>query len=202
MGLAKSRSSDSAAGFSLVEVLIATMLLATALVMLAQLFALSTQSNIGARNTTYTAVLAQQKLEELRALTWGFDTQGLPISDTSTNTAVSPETPAGGTGLAPSPAGTLGANTAGYVDYIGQFGDKLGGGAAPPANTVFVRRWSVEPLPSNPNNTVILQVLVFRNKERGAANDGAGTLLPEEARLEIGRASCRERVKISVVAVS
>jgi type II secretory pathway pseudopilin PulG len=183
MGLAKSRSSDSAAGFSLVEVLIATMLLATALVMLAQLFVLSTQSNIGARNTTFTAVLAQQKLEELRALTWGFDTQGLPISDTSTNTAVSPETPAGGTGLAPSPAGSLGANTDGYVDYIGQFGDKLGGGAAPPANTVFVRRWSVEPLPSNPNNTLILQVLVFRNKERGAANDGAGTLLPEEARL-------------------
>lgn len=183
MGLAKSRSSDSAAGFSLVEVLIATMLLATALVMLAQLFVLSTQSNIGARNTTFTAVLAQQKLEELRALTWGFDTQGLPISDTSTNTAVSPETPAGGTGLAPSPAGTLGANTDGYVDYIGQFGEKLGGGAAPPANTVFVRRWSVEPLPSNPNNTLILQVLVFRNKERGAANDGAGMLLPEEARL-------------------
>ena len=140
MGLAKSRSSDSAAGFSLVEVLIATMLLATALVMLAQLFVLSTQSNIGARNTTFTAVLAQQKLEELRALTWGFDTQGLPISDTTTNTAVSPETPAGGTGLAPSPAGTLGANTDGYVGYIGQFGDKLGGGAAPPANTVFVRR--------------------------------------------------------------
>ena len=183
MGLAKSRSSDSAAGFSLVEVLIATMLLATALVMLAQLFVLSTQSNIGARNTTFTAVLAQQKLEELRALTWGFDTQGLPISDTSTNTAVSPETPAGGTGLAPSPAGTLGANTNGYVDYIGQFGDKLGGGAAPPANTVFVRRWSVEPLPSNPNNTLVLQVLVFRNRERGAANDGAGMLLPDEARL-------------------
>ena len=183
MGLAKSRSSDSAAGFSLVEVLIATMLLATALVMLAQLFVLSTQSNLGARNTTFTAVLAQQKLEELRSLTWGFDTQGLPISDTSTNTAVSPETPAGGTGLAPSPAGTLGANTDGYVDYIGQFGDKLGGGAAPPADTVFVRRWSVEPLPSNPNNTLILQVLVFRNRERGAANNGAGTLLPEEARL-------------------
>ena len=183
MGLAKSRSSDSAAGFSLVEVLIATMLLATALVMLAQLFALSTQSNIGARNTTYTAVLAQQKLEELRALTWGFDTQGLPISDTSTNTAVSPETPAGGTGLAPSPSGTLGANTDGYVDYVGQFGNKLGGGAAPPANTVYVRRWSVEPLPSNPNNTLILQVLVFRNRDRGTANDGAGRVMPDEARL-------------------
>ena len=184
MGLEKSRSSaSSASGFSLVEVLIATLILATALVSLAQLFAMSTRSNMGARNTTYTAVLAQQKLEELRSLTWGFDIQGLPISDTTTNTAVSPETPAGGTGLAPSPAGTLGANTDGYVDYVGQFGDKLGGGAVPPAGTVYVRRWSVEPLPSNPNNTLVLQVLVFRNRDRGAADNGAGTVMPEEARL-------------------
>ena len=184
MGLEKSRSSaSSAAGFSLVEVLIATVILAVALVSLAQLFALSTHSNMSARNTTYTAVLAQQKLEELRSLTWGFDTQGLPISDTATNTAVSPETPAGGTGLSPSPAGTLGANTNGYVDYVDQFGNKLGGGGAPPPGTVFVRRWSVEPLPSNPNNTLVLQVLAFRNRDRGTADDGAGRVLPEEARL-------------------
>ena len=184
MALARSRSrSSSAAGFSLVEVLVATLMLATALVTLAQLFVLATHSNMGARNTTFTAVLAQQKLEELRALTWGFDTQGLPISDVSTNTSVSPETPAGGTGLAPSPSGTLGANTNGYVDYIGQTGNKLGGGAAPPAGTVYVRRWSVEPMPSNPNNTLVLQVLVFRNRDRGSANDGAGRVLPEEARL-------------------
>ena len=184
MGLAKSRSFRSdASGFSLIEVLVATLLLATSLVTLAQLFALSTQSNAGARNTTFTALLAHQKLEELRALTWGFDAQGLPISDTTTNTAVSPETPAGGTGLAPSPGGSLGSNTNGYVDYIGQFGDKLGGGNVAPPNTVFVRRWSVEPLPSNPNNTLILQVLVFRNNDRGAANNGAGTVLPDEARL-------------------
>ena len=129
MGLEKSRSSaDSASGFSLIEVLIATLILAIALVSLAQLFAMSTRTNIGARNTTHTAVLAQQKVEELRSLTWGFDTQGLPISDTTTNTAVSPETPAGGTGLSPSPAGSLGANTDGYVDYVDQFGNKLGGG--------------------------------------------------------------------------
>lgn len=184
MGLEKSRSSaSSASGFSLIEVLIATLIMAIALVSLAQLFAMSTRTNMGARNTTYTAVLAQQKLEELRSLTWGFDTQGLPISDTTTNTAVSPETPAGGTGLAPSPGGSLGANTDGYVDYVGQFGDKLGGGAAPPAGTVYVRRWSVEPLPSNPNNTLVLQVLVFRNRDRGSADNGAGTVLPEEARL-------------------
>jgi prepilin-type N-terminal cleavage/methylation domain-containing protein len=122
MGSAKSPSSRSDAGFSLVEVLVATLLLATALTTLGQLFALSARSNIGARSTTYTAMLAQQKLEELRALTWGFDTQGLPISDTASDTTVSPEAVAGGTGLAPSPAGSLGANTVGYVDYIGQFG--------------------------------------------------------------------------------
>lgn len=183
MASARSRSCRSEAGFSLIEVLVATMLLATALVTLAQLFALSTKSNMGAKNTTFSAVLAQQKLEELRALTWGFDTQGLPISDVSTDTAVSPETPAGGTGLSPSPSGSLGANTNGYVDYIGQFGNKLGGGTTPPAGTAYVRRWSVEPLPSNPNNTVILQVLVFRNRDRGSADDGAGKVLPEEARL-------------------
>jgi len=164
-------------------VLVATLLLATSLVTLAQLFALSTKSNMGAKNTTFTAVLAQQKLEELRSLTWGFDTQGLPISDVSTDTAVSPEAANGGTGLSPSPAGSLGANTNGYVDYIDQFGSKLGGGSNPPAGTVYVRRWSVEALPSNPNNTLILQVLVFRNRDRGAADDGAGKVLPEEARL-------------------
>jgi prepilin-type N-terminal cleavage/methylation domain-containing protein len=177
MASGKSRSSSrSASGFSLIEVLVATMLLALALVTLAQLFALSTRSNMGARDTTFTAVLAQQKLEELRGLTWGYDTIGLPVSDISSNTAVSPETTTGGTGLAPSPPGTLGANTNGYVDYIDRFGAKLGGGASAPANTVYVRRWSVEPLPSNPNNTLILQVLVFRNRDRGSADDGAGTV--------------------------
>ncbi len=184
MGLAKSRSSASSeSGFSLIEVLVATIVLAVALVSLAQLFALSTRTNMGARDTTYTAVLAQQKLEELRSLTWGFDIQGLPISDTTTNTAVSPETPNGGTGLSPSPAGSIRANTDGYVDYVDQSGNKLGGGTNPPAGTVYVRRWSVEALPTNPNNTLVLQVLVFRNRDRGAADNGTVTMLPDEARL-------------------
>jgi prepilin-type N-terminal cleavage/methylation domain-containing protein len=183
MASEKSRSFRNSDGFSLMEVLVATLLLAIALTTLAQLFAMSTRSNLGARSTTYTTVLAQQKLEELRALTWGYDTQGLPISDVATNTAVSPETANGGTGLAPSPAGVLGTNTNGYVDYLDQFGAKLGGGTNPPANTVFIRRWSVEPLPSNPNNTIVLQVLVTRSNARGAADNGPGLVLPEETRL-------------------
>lgn len=154
---------------------------------LAQLFGVATRSNLGSRTTTYAAVLAEQKLEELRALVWGFDTQGLPVSDmdsdTTSDTVASPESPAGGTGLSPSPATALQENTPGWVDHVDQFGATLGGGAEPPANTVYTRRWSVQPLPTNPNNTLILQVLVTRLRDRGAANEGAVKRLPEEARL-------------------
>lgn len=163
--------------------MVATGLLAASLVTLAQLFGLATRSNIAARNTTYAAVLAQQKVEELRALTWGFDTQGLPISDTTSNTTVSPEQPNGGTGLSPSPSNALRENTSGWVDYVDRFGNKLGGGANAPQDAAYTRRWSIEPLPTNPNNTLIIQVLVTRNRNRGAADEGAVARLPEEARL-------------------
>jgi type II secretory pathway pseudopilin PulG len=184
MVLAKSRSFSSGAGFSLAEVIIAMGLMATALVTLAQLFGLSTRSNLGSRNTTYAAVLAEQKVEELRALTWGFDSAGLPLSDMTTNTAVSPETPEGGRGLDPSPLAALQENTDGYVDYVDNYGNKVGtGGTEPPEAAVYTRRWSITPLPTNPNNTLIIQVLVTKSRNRGAANEGAVARLPEEARL-------------------
>ena len=182
MALAKSNSSSNA-GFSLLEVLVATALLASALVSLAQLFAMSTKSNIGSRNTTYAAVLAQQKLEELRSLAWGFDQVGLPISDITTDTTKTPEDPVGGTGLSPSPQSSLGENTSGWVDYVDSFGNKLGTGSAPPQNGIYTRRWMVSPLPTNPNNTLIIQVLVFRNKDRAEADQGAVKRLHEEARM-------------------
>lgn len=176
-----SKSSES--GFSLIEVLVALGILATALVSLAQLFAASTASNLGARSTTYATVLAEQKLEELRSLTWGFDPMGLPLSDTTTDTSVDPETPVGGTGLAPSPGPTLQSNVPGYVDYIDQFGKKLGTGLNPPAGAIYTRRWSIEPLPTNPNNTLVIQVLVTRHRNRGVADQGAVRRLPDEARV-------------------
>ncbi len=174
----------SDAGFSLVETMISTMILATALVALAQLFAVSSKSNSGARNSTFAMVLAQQKMEQLRGLTWGFDNLGLPISDTETNTTVSPETPTGGHGLAPSPGNTLQSTTDGYVDFLDAHGNLLGGGTTPPVGTTYVRRWMIEPLPTNPNNTLIIQVLVTRRTNRGAA-DGPLYVerLPEEGRL-------------------
>jgi prepilin-type N-terminal cleavage/methylation domain-containing protein len=182
-GFASSRAAGGERGFSLVEVLVATAVLSVALVSLAQLFAIATKANTSSRSTTIAAVLAEQKMEQLRSLTWGFDTIGLPFSDISTDLSVVPETPIGGPGLSPSPAGTLSQNTTGFVDYVDAFGRWVGTGAQPPAGTIYIRRWSVEPLPTNPNNTLVLQVLVTRNRARGAADDGAVSRLPDEARL-------------------
>jgi type II secretory pathway pseudopilin PulG len=179
-----SRRTGDDAGFSLVEVMVATGLLAGALVALAQLFAISTKSNQIAKSGTFTQILAEQKMEQLRGLAWGFDPLGLPVSDTTTDTATSPEKLTGGKGLSPSPSNTLQANTDGYVDYLDAQGNVLGdGGTVIPDGTAFIRRWYVEPLPTNPNNTLILQVLVTRNRDRGTADAGSVRRLPEEARL-------------------
>src|SRR5882672_1307620 len=99
-------SRTDSAGFSLVEVMVAATILAVALTSLAQLFAMATRSNNIARNGTFTQILAEQKMEQLRSLTWGFDTLGLPVSDMATDLTVVPEKPTGGTGLSPSPSGT------------------------------------------------------------------------------------------------
>lgn len=190
MALARSRF-NSEAGFSLVEVLIAMGVMTVGVVSLAQLFALSTRANHSSKTTTFTVMLAQQKMEQLRGLIWGFDTMGLPISDVTTNSSVVPQaagcptsTSAGvGTGLSPSSAGTLSDNVSGWVDYLDINGCLLSGGATAPNRTIYIRRWSVEPLPTNPNNTLILQVLVTRRTDRGEADNGNVTRLPEEARL-------------------
>ena len=188
--MAKSRFSNES-GFSLLEVLIAMGVMTVGLVSLAQLFALSIRANHSSRTTTFAVMLAQQKMEQLRGLTWGFDTIGLPISDLSTDSSAVPQAsgcpPASGggtgTGLSPSASGTLGNNVSGWVDYLDINGCLLGGGSTPPPLTIYIRRWSVEPLPTNPNNTVIFQVLVTRRTDRGAADDGNVMRMPEEARM-------------------
>ena len=184
MALAKSNSSrKSEAGFSIVEVLVATGILASALVALAQLFAIATTTNANARSSTITMILAEQKIEQLRALQYTFDRVGLPVQDTETDLAVYPPLATGGKGLSPHTANTLQANTDGYVDYLDQYGRTLGGGTVVPGNTAFIRRWSVEPLPTNPNNVIILQVLVTRERDRGLGNAGSVSRGSNEARL-------------------
>ena len=183
MALARSRFGD-ARGFSLLEVLVSSALLATGLLTIAQLFTIATDSNRRARMSTSAAILAEQKMEQLRGLTWGYDLLGLPLSDVSSNISVVPATTTGGSGLAPSPADSLIRNVPGFVDYLDAYGTWVGTGSYPPAGTVYIRRWSIEPLPTNPNNTLILQILVTRFQNRGTAADaGSVKRLPEEARL-------------------
>jgi prepilin-type N-terminal cleavage/methylation domain-containing protein len=57
-------------GFSLVETLVGASILAAALVGLAHLLTLAVQIGAAARATTMTAVVTEQKLEELRTLSW------------------------------------------------------------------------------------------------------------------------------------
>jgi prepilin-type N-terminal cleavage/methylation domain-containing protein len=178
--------STSQYGFSLLEVIVATSLLTVAVAALAQLFVVAVRANASARTTTYASVLAQQKMEQLRGLTWGFDSLGLPLTDTTTDVSVTPEKAAAGRGLSPSPAGAgaLGVNSDGYCDFLDGSGRWLAGGATAPAGTIFIRRWSVEPLPANPNNTIVLQVRVMRTGALVAADAGLGSSrTPDEARL-------------------
>jgi hypothetical protein len=164
---------------------VATSIVVLALAALAELFIVSTRTNANARATTIATLLALQKMEQLRALTWGFDNVGLPQSDRATDTTTIPESAIGGTGLAPSPPDTLRVNTAGYVDYLDGSGAPLDARALTPSSAaVFTRRWSIEPLPAKPDNTLVLQVLVIRSENRGVGGPISGSRrLPGEARL-------------------
>jgi prepilin-type N-terminal cleavage/methylation domain-containing protein len=88
-------SNRSELGFSLIELLVATTILAVALLSLAQLLAVATAANASAGRATYAAVLAAEQLERLRALSWeslrartgesidGLDRSGAPLDTTS-----------------------------------------------------------------------------------------------------------------------
>lgn len=113
---------------------------------------------------TRATALAQHKMEQLRALTWGFDESGVPLTDTTSDTRVVPETPSGGTGLTPStasPGDTLAANVVGYCDFVDAAGQPLHSGtAAVPVSAAYIRRWAIAPLPANPSRAVVIQVHV------------------------------------------
>ena len=181
MRAAESKSTRDA-GFTIIEVLIAMVLLSIVALGVAQMFGLAIQATQAARFQTSTTVLASQKLEQLRALTWGFDSSGsgLPVSDTSTNLAVEPPTGSGG-GLDPSPTNSLEVNTPGYVDFLDSRGQWVGTGTAAPPNALYIRRWNISPLPINPNNTLILQVLVTTVHRDRQAVAGPRQRLADEA---------------------
>jgi hypothetical protein len=106
------------------------------------------------------AVLAGEKLDQLRALVWCYAADGSAQSDVTSDLSTDPPTNSG-QGLAPSPATSLSQNIAGYVDYLDKDGRWTGNGAAPDGLAAFVRRWSVQAATADPLNTRVLRVLVF-----------------------------------------
>ena len=179
MAPAKSSFSNQC-GFSLVEVVVSMAILTTVSLGVAQLFAASTNANRVAHDRTSTTAMAEQKMEQIRSLDWGFDLQGqgLPVTDTTTNLAVYPHRD-NGSGLNPSPNDSLLKNTAGFVDYLDANGAWVGTGDEPTAGAAYIRRWAIIPLPTNPNNTLVLQVLV--------------TSVADEARLDLTNLPRRPR---------
>lgn len=177
-------SPSSERGFSLIETIVAVGLLTAVTISVAQLFAMATAANLSAKGGTSTALLATQKMEQLRSLAWGLQGDvGMPITDTTTNLATDPPQ-SNGRGLRPSPLATLRSSTTGYVDYLDIDGRWIGTGASPPAGTAFVRRWSVTPLTSNPDNTLVLQVrVVSLGKDAESARSSRGLRLGDETRL-------------------
>jgi hypothetical protein len=153
-------------GFTLAEVAVATAILATAVVSLAELCGIAIVSNRRARDTTYASVLASQKLEQLRALAFAFDESGQAITDP---------------GLAASPGGTLERNTSGFVDYLDTRGAPLGGGESPPPGSMYIRRWAITPVAGNPGDLLILEVRV--TPWRGDATASGSSRRPDEARI-------------------
>jgi prepilin-type N-terminal cleavage/methylation domain-containing protein len=133
-------------GFSLLETLVAVSLLAVSVCALAQLFAIAVRATADARHASMAAALAEQKLEELRR-------PGLPLT--------------------PQPATSLDSNTAGLCDFLDQYGRALGTGTVPMAGTIYVRRWSITPLPADPAGSTLLQVVVIPRFLQGAALSGS-----------------------------
>ena len=128
-------------GFTLVETMVAISIAAVALTALAQLFVIATEANAGARRATYASILATEKVEQLRSL-------GPDLSEQRADLSV---------------------DTPGACDFLDEHGRSLGTGSSPPPGTVYIRRWSVERLPSDPE-ALVLQVGVFPRVSRGGGS--------------------------------
>jgi prepilin-type N-terminal cleavage/methylation domain-containing protein len=135
-----------AAGFTLIEVLVALALVATTAIGLAELFVLSAATVRAARADTTATIAAETKMAQLRALSWTYDAagQGTPVSDA---------------GLIASPAGSLVTSAAGFVDYVDAAGVIVGAGLTAPPTAVYLRRWEIQPLAADAANTLVLQVI-------------------------------------------
>lgn len=148
-------------GFTLIETMIALGLLAVVAVGILPLGLLATnttenQGHLMARTTEY----AQDKLEQLFALTYG---------DSTSDTRVFPALNIGGAGLTIGGSTNTAAPVALYVDYLDISGNVVpSAGGAPPATWFYMRAWQV----TSPR--VNLKQITVTVRVKAAALAGAG----------------------------
>ena len=146
-------------GFSLIEVVVALLLLMTVVSGLVPMITVTTRAVRDARTQTMAASLAVQKIEQLRALCWAFDEFGVGVTDVTTDTSLGPFG-TGGPGLSHSPPNSLTIPAAGFADYADVWGAWLASGPTPPAAAVFRRRWSVRPVTGVGADALLVEVVV------------------------------------------
>jgi len=131
-------------GFTLIETVVATGILVTALAGIAHLLALSVQTTRDAGSHAAALAAAADKIEVFRSLPFGFDPVAAPITDPALAVA----------------GGGLDRDTDGFTDHVNASGAVVPpeGGAGP----VFTRRWRVTPLDHFVPEALVIEVCVFR----------------------------------------
>lgn len=132
-------------GFSLIETVVATGIVVTALAGIAQLLVLSAQLTRQASGSNAALIAAQDKLEALRAAAFRYDEAGAAVTDPA---------------LQPSPADVLSENTEPYVDWIDIDGDVVDA----PDDAVWTRRWRVSSLGSGAPDAIAIEVCVLAER--------------------------------------
>lgn len=133
-------------GFTLLETVVATGILVTALAGIAQLFTLSVRSTRDAGSQGAALVAAQDKLERLRALAFSYGPLGEVVTDPD---------------LAPTAPQSLDQDTPGAVDFVNVEGVAVDI-TDPAQGATFTRRWRVTLVDLFAPEALAIEVCVFR----------------------------------------
>lgn len=128
-------------GFTLVETVVATGVLMTAIAGLAQLFVLSMRFTRDSAQFGAALVAAQDKLESLRSLRFSYDDSGAAVTDPR---------------LQPSPPTSLSENIDAYVDWLDDAGKVVG-----EAHASYARRWRITAIAVDDPAAIAIDVCVF-----------------------------------------
>ena len=127
---------NNQAGFAVIGSLIIASL-TTVLLSVAQKVTAERRPNAKPAEAHLASILAEQKLRELNA-------ESLSLS----------------------PDSALLENLNGFVEYLDKKGVLLGGGATPNPKTAYIRRWSISAVPTNPDEQVVIRVLILPTGRR------------------------------------